>query len=733
MVILLVLLAGCPVLVLAVDWWWSLPPALEPRYVGRAECVECHASELADWLGSDHDLAMDLATPDTVLGDFNQQEFTHFGVTARMFRRGDEFFIYTEGPDGKLHTYRIKYTIAVRPLQQYMVEFPRGRVQVLSIAWDTQRRRWFHLYPNERIEPDDWLHWTRGGLRKNYDRETDTYRTSWSEIDVSCEACHGPASIHVELARSRSIFWDRRYGNGLVDLGAADATVELEKCAQCHSRRRLLKDDLRPGESFYDHYGLSLLEPGLYHADGQIIEEVYVFGSFLQSRMYRKGVRCTDCHEPHSLKLRAQGNNLCTRCHLAGQYDTRSHHHHEPGTEGAACVDCHMPERLYMVIDARSDHGLKVPRPDLTISLGVPNVCNRCHEEKPPEWARDLILEWYGPQRPDDPHFAPIFAAAWAGKPEAETGLIRLIGRSDVGPIVRATAAHLLGQYPTEATFAALKKALADPYPLVRFAAVRAIDALSRALPAQQAADALALLLNDPILLVRAESARALLPLRNFCGADTRTLVPQVLQEYKQTQWLANDQAAYHNLGNLYEQLGNRQQARRAYEQALQIDARFLPSRFNLAMLYYNMGLSRKAEQMYHSILKYDPKSADAYYSLGLLVAEESNRLAEAANYLSEAAKLAPGRARIHYNYGLALQRLGKMAAAERELIHAARLEPQAVDFLYAVTQFYVLQKRWRQARAWADYLLRVEPDNPQWLQLAGQIGRAIKMQESSR
>jgi ssDNA-binding Zn-finger/Zn-ribbon topoisomerase 1 len=335
----LALLIGCSLLLLAVDWWWSLPAGLVPQYVGRDECVDCHAAELAAWLGSDHDLAMDLATPRTVLGDFNNRQFTHFGVTSRMFRRGEKFFIETEGPDGKLASYEIKYTFGVRPLQQYMVEFPRGHIQVLSIAWDTERRRWFHLYPDERIEPDDWLHWTRAGQRwndmcadchstnvhKNYDAETDTYNTTWSEIDVSCEACHGPASIHVKLARSRSLFWDRRYGTGLANLGAADPTIELEKCAQCHSRRRLLKEDFQPGESFYDHYGLSLLERGLYHADGQIIEEVYVFGSFLQSRMYRAGVRCTDCHKPHSLRLHAEGNALCTRCHLAGQYDTRSH------------------------------------------------------------------------------------------------------------------------------------------------------------------------------------------------------------------------------------------------------------------------------------------------------------------------------------------------------------------------------------------------------------------------
>jgi len=731
---------------MVVDWWTCLPPGLEPQYVGREACKDCHPAEFESWQGSDHDLAMDYATPDTVLGNFSDQKFTHFGVTSRMFRRGDEFFIETEGPDGKLHTYKIKYTFGVRPLQQYMVEFPKGRVQVLSIAWDTERKRWFHLYPDERIEPDDWLHWTQAGQRwndmcadchstdvhKNYDLESDTYNTKWFEIDVSCEACHGPASLHVEIARKNSLFWDRRYGTGLVDLSSRNRLVELEKCAHCHSRRRLLKEDFLPGEPFYDHYALSLLEQGLYHADGQIIEEVYVYGSFLQSRMYRAGVRCTDCHDPHSLKLHAPGNDLCTRCHLAGRYDTPAHHHHKPGTDGASCVECHMPTRTYMVVDPRRDHGLKVPRPDLTVTIGVPNVCNRCHEDESAEWARDKVIEWYGPRRPDDPHFAPVFAAAWAGEQSALNGLIRITQRPDVGPIVRATAAYLLGRYAHPDSFAALRALLQDSDALVRFSALRAIDSLREVASPSEMASSIGPLLRDPILLVRAEAARALVPLRSALDRQLRKLLRPALREYKQTQWLSNDQAAYHNLGVLYEQLGDTKEALRAYEHALEIDNRFNPTRFNLAMLYYRLGRVKKAEQIYKEILKYEPESADAYYSLGLLIAEDESRLAEAAKYLGKAAELAPERARVRYNYGLALQRLGRVAEAERELVAAAKLQPDSTDFLYAVTQLYVQQERWKEARAWADYLIRTEPDNPRWLRLARQIEEALQGKTTS-
>ncbi len=108
----------------------------------------------------------------------------------------------------------------------------------------------------------------------------------------------------------------------------------------------------------------------LYHADGQQRDEVYNWGSFLQSKMYASGVTCSDCHDPHSGKLRAEGNALCAACHLPSKYDAAAHHHHKPGSAGAACVACHMPTTTYMVVDPRHDHSLRVPRPDLSVKFG---------------------------------------------------------------------------------------------------------------------------------------------------------------------------------------------------------------------------------------------------------------------------------------------------------------------------------------------------------------------------
>ena len=298
-------------------------------------------------------------------------------------------------------------------------------LQCLDIAWDTRRKRWFHLYPDEKFAPDDPLYWTgryqtwnlmcaechSTNLRKNYNLKTDSYRTTWAEINVGCQACHGPGAEHVASATTKES------GTPMpVRFGAGDSRFQVEQCAVCHSRRRVVAPPDAPGQAFMDHYAPEWLRDDLYFADGQILGEVYVYGSFLQSKMYRQGVRCTDCHNPHSLKLDAEGNRVCTKCHQltppsefptlkAKNYDTPEHHHHAPGSEGARCVNCHMAARTYMVVDPRRDHSFRIPRPDLSVAIGTPNACNGCHQDKDAQWAAGTIASWNGPGYSPPPHF----------------------------------------------------------------------------------------------------------------------------------------------------------------------------------------------------------------------------------------------------------------------------------------------------------------------------------------
>ena len=473
-------------------------------FVPNQTCAECHQQQFDDWGGSDHDLAMQHASEETVLGDFNDATFTHFDQTTRFFQKDGQFFVNTERPDGKAADFQIRYTFGVKPLQQYLIEFPGGRLQSLTTAWDTEGNRWFHLYADEEIAADDALHWSgryqvwnhmcaachSTDLRKNYDPDSDTYATTWAEINVSCQACHGPGEAHVEWARSLpegAATDGADYQLAAVFLGDKPEN-EIQTCAPCHSRRQQLRADTQAGASFFDGFMVETLREGLYHADGQILDEVYVYGSFIQSKMHQKGVRCTDCHNPHSGRLQSPGNGVCTRCHQTSppeefsslkskEYETPEHHFHALGGEGAECVNCHAPASTYMGVDPRRDHSFRVPRPDLSVKLGTPNACNDCHEDQTPEWAVAAVTKWYGPGRRQEPHFAAAITAGRRGEAGAESKLIRLAMDAEQPAIARATALELLRGFGVDGG-AAMMLATKDPDPLVRTLAVGGLNRL---------------------------------------------------------------------------------------------------------------------------------------------------------------------------------------------------------------------------------------------------------------
>ena len=714
-------LAAVPVLFLlwpALDWWRTLPEGRTAHYLGRQSCVACHLPQAEKWKGSDHDLAMDLATPEFVLGDFDNAQLEHHGVTSTMHRRGDEFFVETEGPDGKTAQFKVKYVTGVRPLQQYLAELDRGRVQVLPVTWDTQQNRWFFANPDAPHGPDDPLHWTGSAqnwnhmcadchttnFAKNYDLKTDTHHYSFSEMDVSCEACHGPGSIHVELASSNSLFWDRHYGYGLAKLKDKNARTELDSCAPCHSRRRRVYPGFKPGDRFLDHYGLSLLEDHLYHADGQIDDEVYVVGSFMQSLMYRKGVRCTDCHDPHTTRVKFEGNRLCTQCHLAGKYDGPSHHRHQIDSKGSLCVECHMPSKNYMVVDPRRDHSLRIPRPDLTVSIGTPNACNNCHtkEHETPQWAAQKIAEWYGTKRRDDPHYGEILASGRKGEPLARDPLARLANSSSVGPIVQATAVSLLAtRYPIDQSRDAIERALSHRDDLVRAAAVQAFEGwqISSYDDAQAIGELLGPKFSDRSRLVRTEAARVAvtLPSRIFEPSE-KVALAKAIEEYKTGLLMNADQAGAHlSLGVLHSSLGDVEGAMTSYRTAMRLDPSVVGPRSNLAQLLDVRGKSDEARQL---------------------------RIQE-AEFLKRDTKLLPKHGLLQYRLGLVQYLLGRETEAEQALLEATRLQPESTEFLLALTLLYEKQQRWPDALRCATQLTRRDPDNLTFLQILRNVRQA--------
>ena len=477
-----------------------------PNYVGLQTCSGCHAAAAEAWKDSHHSWALRTADPGNVLGDFDDATFEHNGKVTRFFTRDGRHHVETDGPDGKQTELEIKYAVGVAPLQQYLVEMDRGRLQALDIAWDTERERWYHLYPDQILKPGDGLHWSgpyknwqtrcaechQTNFVKAYSPKTRTYRSTWSDLTVACEACHGPGEAHVAWARTPDTFDARRFA-GVDAKGMTFAfrkaapQNELQLCARCHSRREPLgADSPPPSASFADHYNMALLRQGLYHADGQIDDEVYVYGSFLQSKMYDRGVRCTNCHEPHSGTLKALGNAVCTQCHnetgnpdfptlKPAEYDSPDHHHHAPDTAGAKCVSCHMPAKSYMVIDDRRDHSFRVPRPDLSVMLDVPNACTGCHDDKTASWAATQTMRWYPEGRSGEPHFAEAFAKARTGAVDTtlRNRLLDIAKNTGQPAIVRATALEHLRAVVDVRVLAQVRDLLEDDSDLVRAAAAR--------------------------------------------------------------------------------------------------------------------------------------------------------------------------------------------------------------------------------------------------------------------
>ncbi len=729
-------------LFLAGDWWFCRPADETAYYVGRGQCERCHQEETELWAESDHDLAMDRATPDAVLGDFDDARHTHplTGITSKMFRRGDEFLVTTDDSNGRMREFKVEYVFGVRPLQQYLVHTHGGRLQCLPVAWDTENKRWFHLYPHEKIPAGDELHWTgplqnwnymcaechSTDLQKKFDLATNTYHTTFSEIDVSCETCHGPGSLHVELADAKGPFWDRRHGFGLPNLKSEDPHVEIETCAPCHSRRRIVYPGFRPGNKFLDYYMPQLLDNDLYYADGQILEEDYVYGSFIQSRMYREKVRCTNCHDPHTTRVKFKDNRLCGQCHVPATYDTPKHHHHPDSSQpGTLCVECHMPNTTYMVVDPRRDHSLRIPRPDLTVSLKIPNACTGCHDDKSkgetPEWAEQQVETWYG-KRKGPKHFAYAIAAGRRGEPAGLTELLAVVKRKDLSAMVRASATSLLGRYPGESARFACFRGLEDSDPLVRAAAVRSLENVSPTDLLRR----LAPLLRDPIRAVRTEAARLLsaVPQREF-SADDRKAFDAALAEYLVGQEASGDQAAAHlNSAVVHTNRRRLAEAEAEYRTALRLDPTFVPARINLAMLSEQQGNRAEAERQFRKVIELSPELAEAHYSLGLLLAEDHKRLDEAAEFLAAAARLSPNNPRMHYNHGLALQRLGRPDEAEEALRAAHKLSPRMPDYLNALAILYSQQKRWARAVACAEELTRLDPHNPQYRSLLEHLKR---------
>ncbi len=792
------------------DYFEGVPDNLVAEYVGRDSCIQCHETQHALFEGSHHDKAMDLATDETVLADFNDQKLKHYGIESRFFRDGKRFMVNTEGPDGKMADFEVKYVFGYEPLQQYMVEITPsgdgesiGEVQVLRLSWDTKAKKWFYLKPpdvDEKLKPGDPLHWTgitqnwnsscafchSTDLKKNFDVNNDRFNTTFAEIDVSCEACHGPGSVHVQLADKKKLNWNRKVGLGLHKLKTESNLAQVETCAPCHSRRREIADGYYAGCNINDYFETSLMAPGLYHCDGQIRDEVYVYGSFIQSKMYHQNIKCTDCHDPHSLKLKHDGNKLCTSCHQhpAAKYDSPSHHFHKPGTPGSFCVDCHMPATTYMAVDARRDHSLRVPRPDLSLTTNAPNACSGCHLDKSKisdektrgqlnqylDWIIqkdrgnkeieaelrrvdqqmvDALNQWFpNSEKPD--HYAGSFDKAWKGTDDSTPELRKLVTRKSTPFFVRASAAMRLANNPDKVAYDTAVNALEDENQhVVKASLLRVEVEITRIMGVIDSIDQPSRLrdrLNEAFenvipltghqsLGVRIEAARVLLNIpmdwrQRWSSAEQNKSFQIAFDEMiKSLEAVKERGSAHRTLGSIYETVGEIEKAIEHYRIAIRIEDQLQGPRWNLAVLLERQAerLAVNARQLGQNGLQQQAQ-AQMQSAQELLAEAQEHRNDEHEILLNDLKALEAvdadngALANLHYMAGMSFYRRNELDQTEVHLNKAYELMPRTEQYVLAMATFYHARQDKPKALRFVTELIQINGRNQGYRNLKAQI-----------
>lgn len=698
-------------------------------FLGDDACKKCHVQEYKDWEGSHHDKAMQLANRETILADFKGEKFTSQGVTSRFYTQGDDFFVHTEGPDGKYHDYKIIYTFGITPLQQYIVEFPNGRYQCLRTAWDSIKNKWFDLYPDFKVVHSEWLHWSRGGLnwntmcsdchstnvRKNYNPDTKGYDTKFALINVNCEACHGPGKQHVDEAS--------RMGQDYKASGNMQMTVNtppkelVDQCARCHMRREQISEYFNFEGTMLDHYFPQLIDDRLYFADGQILDEDYVYGSFIQSKMYQNNVMCTNCHDSHSLALKFEGNDLCLQCHVPENYNTPKHHFHEVNSESGQCINCHMTGRYYMGNDFRRDHSFRIPRPDLSIKYDTPNACVGCHEDKDNEWAWEAFKELYG--TPDYEHFSEMLAPGIHGDPEGKEALLKLMHDTLQPEIARASAINGMQYYINANDMNNLMTFLEDSSPLVRGATLDVLGNINTT----DYATYLIPLLKDHKRSVRVKAFYALGTLNeNQIPSEYKEAYARVKKEFFTYLDATSDfSGGLAKKASYYLKKGDLSQAIENYGKALDIDPLNNLVRTSLANLYYRNGELDKAEKAFKTIIEQEPGYGPTYYSLALLLAEVG-RTKEAITELEKAITYMPENLRVYYNLSLLYDKGNERVKAKNTLLKGLKVAPTNEDLLYTLAFFYSKYGETDKAKEVGRQLLQLYPNNRNYITFMQQL-----------
>ncbi|MBK9730752.1 MAG: tetratricopeptide repeat protein [Chitinophagaceae bacterium] len=673
-----------------------------------------------------------LANDSTVYGNFNNAVLSADGVTSRFFKKDGKFFINTQGEDGKYYDYEVKYVFGFTPLQQYLIEFPGGRMQSTRASWDTKNKKWFHQYAGQKIPAGDWLHWTGNGqnwntmcaschstnVQKGYDQVSDTYKTTFNEVNVTCESCHGPGKLHIDYINSSNYKTDKKLAGSMLHMTKAEGQIQqVNTCGYCHARRADITGAVLPGREFMNDFIAELPTNTFFFADGQMNDEDYNYTSFLESRMYHRGVMCSNCHNPHSGNLKLEGSKVCSQCHAPAKYNLPTHTMHAESSEGSSCINCHMPSKIYMGVDLRHDHSFRIPRPDLTVKYGTPNTCNSCHKDKTATWAAQSIEKNFGAVRKY--HFAEDLIPGSQLNANSEAHLSKLAGDTAVPNIVRATALDYISRLNTENSGPILLKYLSDTSADVRYRSLKGLFGYDPALWINAAAP----LLQDKVLAVRIAAAELFTTLPdNQVPTSYMNAFSNSRSEYERFIIYQTDFAQGNvQAGDYYRRLHDLDAAEKFYTIAIAKDNLLAIARVNLASTLNERGKNEEALQQLLEAQKAEPASDVIYYNLALLYVELKQPEA-AQKAFQKAIDLHSVNIRVYYNYALFLQQAGKAPEAEKIFLQALKINPTDGDVLYAITILYMQQNNIPKAQETARMLKQYHAGNANYQALLQQM-----------
>lgn len=421
-------------------------------YARSGDCRMCHPRRYETWHRTFHRTMTQQARPGAVAGNFENASLEYQGVTSRFTRAGDRYFIETLSPAGAMERYEVAMTVGSRRVQQYVTKIGDRHIR-LPLAWNIEERRWIHLngaflHPDGSDFNTHLASWDNNCIfchnvkaQPRFDDATNTFDARVAELGIACEACHGPADLHLKKNSDPL----RRY---FLYLGGRDPTIhspkemtperQIQVCGHCHGQRmpnppQRLAEFLIVGDPYTAGEDLSQYATPIdahteilgvkfdqrFWKDGTPRLTAYEHQGLLMSNGHEgTELTCISCHDMHGgdprgmIRPEMRGNRGCLQCHGEIARDVRAHTHHDPAGSGSDCYACHMPPTTYGLLAVHPSHRITNPDPARAWRSEMPEACTLCHTDRTASWAAGETSRQYGSAAPRDAPTDPSFRYA---------------------------------------------------------------------------------------------------------------------------------------------------------------------------------------------------------------------------------------------------------------------------------------------------------------------------------